>query len=473
MLKFKLFKTDSWKLSLIILAYFSIFSTLDLLRLFSFTQNSNDVAVFDQAVWYFIHGKGFYDSIEGMNHLGVHFSPIFGFLAPIYALFPYPSTLILCQAAAGAVSIIPIFLIAKKIFNDKNTALFFALLFSLNHVLHGVTWDLLNELAYAIPFLLLAYYFFLEEKYVMMWGMLLLAIICKEEIGLTVGFFGLYLSVIGYQKTKKSLVVQGIALFILGMGWSFLCVDFFIPFFRNAPYQYLSSEDRYAVFGAKTLQALLLGIISHPILAIQTAFTLPKTLYCLELLAPLAFISLIAPGPLFMMIPTLSANLLSGAAMMSMTGNRYPAVLIPFIFISAMYGTRKIASRSKTPDKTLRKILRIQFIFTILCTLLFSSTPLSLRISKFPWITSKDQEIRKLISQIPAGALVSAQPDFTGLIPHGCIVKPFYWKGAQYVVMDPFFNQWYQDFKATPKIVYQKGFHLEISRDGLMIFVRH
>lgn len=470
--KFKTNKSNSWKLTLIVLSYFLVFCALDLLRFFSFTQMSNDVAVFDQAMWYFIHGKGFYDSIEGYNHLGVHFSPIFGFLTPIYALFPSPVTLIICQVAAGAVSIIPLFLIARKIFKDEKPALFFALLFSLNHVLQGVTWDLINELAYVIPLLLFAYYFFLEEKYILMWSMLILGMMCKEEIGLTVGFFGLYLAFLGYKESKKSLLLQGFSLFILGMGWSFLCVDVLIPFFRNAPYQYLSSQDRYSMFGANTLQSLLIGILSHPIIAIQTAFTRPKIFYCLELLAPLAFLSLMAPGPLFMTIPSLSANLLSKTSMMSMTGNRYPAVLIPFIFISAMYGTKKMMTRSKTPEKTLNKILKTQLTFTILCTLLFSSTPLRIPF-KIPWITQKDRTIRKLISKIPPGSIVSAQPNFTGLIPHGCFVKPFYQKNAQYLVMDPNFKQWYQDFKVTPKIAYQKKFILKISRDGLMIFVRN
>lgn len=460
------------KAALIALVYFAVFSVLDLLRHFSYVQNSNDVAVFDQSLWWLLHGRGLYNSLEQTSHLGIHWSPVLFLLAPVYALFPSPVTLILCQAAAGALAVFAVFLIAKRVLDDR-AGVTFALLFALYHPLHGVTWDLLNELCYVIPPLLFAFYGLIAERWWLMWLGLFVALLCKEEVGFTVGFFGIYAAALGYKSSQKSLIAQGVALFAIGFAWTFLALDVFIPHFKGGPYRYFTVENRYADFGT-SMGAILIHLAAHPVLLLKTIFTRPKIFYCIELLAPLAFVPLIYPAPLFMAVPSLAANLLSSAAMMSMTGARYPAVIIPFVFVAGIYGTKKLMSRSKDPEKTFRKITRTQLIFTLICTLFFSATPLRVPF-RIPRITAHDAEIRKLIAEIPAGAVVSTQPDFTGHIPHGCDVHPSYRAGAQYILLDPSFPQWYRDSGMTVREISSMKsprYALKDSAGGAMLFIR-
>jgi uncharacterized membrane protein len=472
--------TPQKKLFLLVLAYFIFFSTLDLLRHYSFTQNANDVAVFDQSLWWFLYGKGFYNSLEGISHFAVHNSPILFLLLPIYAVFPSPVTLILCQTLACAIAIVPVFLIASRVFNEK-TGLWYALLFAMYHPLHGVAWDLLNELCYCVAPLLFAFYAFLTRRWGWMWICLLLALACKEELGFVVGFFGLYLFFLGLKQSQKSLFIQGLLLFFLGTSWSFFSVDWLIPHIRHAPYQYFSIENRYAFLG-NSMGGIFVGMIQHPWLVLKIAFTRPKIFYLLELLAPLAFLSLRAPATLFIPIPTIAANLLSSASMMSMVGGRYPAPIIPFVFTSAILGAKKIVQKSSSPQKTLLKILRIQLLFTLLCTLLLSSNPLRLRIVhvggipilgfKIPWITQHDCLVEKVIKKIPPGSIVATQPNFTGHVPHGCLVSPFFRKDAKYVLLDPSFSQWYRDSGMTPSEIKKSGYKLLFFQDGIFLFQR-
>ncbi len=454
----------------LVLVYTCLFSALDLLRHFSYTQNSNDVAAFDQSLWYFIHGNGFYNSIEAMNHLGVHASPILVLLAPLYALFPSPVTLIISQCLACALGIPLVFLIAKQVINEK-AGLAFAVLFALYHPLHGVSWDILNELCYVIPPLFLLFYGFLARNSLLLWMGALLSLLCKEEIGFIVGFFGIFLSLYGLREQRKKIIFHGIGLMIVGFGWTFWALSVLIPHFRGGPYRYFTVEDRYLDFG-QSIGTILYHIITHPFHVIKTILTRQKIFYCLELVAPLAFVPLAAPLFLLIPMPTLLANLLSNAAMMSMVGARYPAALIPFIFIAGIYGTKKMVERAVHPEGALRKILRIQLVCTLLCTLLFSSTPLRLGF-RIPKITKHSQFVSQVLKTIPSGSVVSTQPNFTAHVPHGCVVSPFFRNDADFVVLDSTFSQGYRDSGMIPDQVLEAGYRMKIDVDGILLFTRN
>lgn len=462
-----MFKKSSSKVIGLIMIYTLVFFVFALLKHFSYSQNSNDVAVFDQSAWNFIHGKNLYNSIEEMNHLGVHNSPVLYLIAPIYALFPSPVTLIFLQCLATGLGIGLVYLIAKKVIHEK-AGLMFALLFSLYHPLHGVTWDILNELAYVIAPLLLMFYAYLLDRPALLWLGAGLALLCKEEIGFVVGFFGAFLVVRGILQKSKSWQTHGILLALIGLGWSFFSLEVVIPYFRNGPYQYFSSENRYAEFG-NSITGILLGMLTNPIHVIRTVFTFPKPFYCLELLAPLAFFSLKSPAALWVALPILGANLLSNASMMSMVGARYPAAILPFVFVSAIYGVKKTLSLAADSNQSLTKIFKIQLVFTLLCTLLFSSTPLRIPF-KIPRLTSHTAQVARLIRRIPAGSTVSTQANFTAHIPHGCFVSSFYRKGAEYVLLDLAFSQWYQDSQMTPMEIQKKEYQLLVSKNGLLLF---
>jgi len=457
------------KISILVLVYTVVFSTLDLLRHFSYSQISNDVAAFDQSLWFFTHGRGFWNSIEAMNHFGMHASPIFFLILPIYSLFPSPVTLIVLQCFATALSIPVIFLIARKVLNEK-LGLHFALLLALYHPLHGVSWDIVNELAYVIAPLLLTFYGILSERYSLLWIGSLLAMACKEEIGLVIGFLGIWLIYHGFKSKNKPVLLHGAALTVVGFGWTVFCLTTLIPHFRGGPYRYFTMENRYETFG-NSLGSILLHLITRPDQVILTAFALPKIFYLLELLLPLGFLSLLAPGFLWMALPTAAANLLSNASMMSMVGARYPAAMIPFIFIAAVFGVKKVIDHSQNPQISLRRIVTVQLILTILSTLLFSSTPLRIGF-KIPRITHHTRKVEAFIRQIPAGSIVATQPNFTAHFAHGCLVSSFFRADADSVLIDPYYPQWYRDSQMDPIKLWDHHFKLKKAEEGILLFTR-
>lgn len=458
----------TWKkLFLLLGLYAAVFIVLDLLRHFSYCQNSNDVATFDQSLWYFLHGKGFYNSIENKNHFAIHNSPILFLLAPIYALWQTPVTIIILQCLACASGILLVFLIAKRFFDEK-TALFFAGLFALYHPLHGVTWDISNELCYVITPLFLAYYGFLTRRLGWLWIGAILAMACKEEIGFVISFFGIYILIIGILKSEKPLKVHGLLLMLLGASWSIFSVSMLIPHFRREPYQYFSSENRYAEFGSSIPQ-ILFHVLTEPLRAFAVIFTRPKIFYVLEIFLPLGFLSWLAPASLWMTIPTFAINLLSNSAMMSMVGARYPAAIIPFVFVSAMQGYKKLIDKSTAPLKTRRKTIKTLLALTLACTLLFNSTPLRLGF-KIPKIRAHEALVRKILGEIPAGTIIATQPNFTAHVRHGALVSPFYRPDADVVLLDPTYAQWYRDSRMTLSEIIKKGYLLTDSKDGIFLF---
>src|SRR5262249_12273478 len=81
--------------------------------------------------------------------LGVHFSPILYLIAPLYALFPSTSTLLILNSVLIPLCAWPMFLIARTLLGSDVKALIVAMLYLLHPcVLNACIWDF-HEIAFA------------------------------------------------------------------------------------------------------------------------------------------------------------------------------------------------------------------------------------------------------------------------------------------------------------------------------------
>ncbi len=331
----------------LILAYIAFFAALTVLKHDAFQTTAFDLGNVDQAVWNTRHGRPFaMTNIEGLtNRLGTHVEPILLPISLLYFLWSDPRLLLLLQTVIIALGAWPVYLLSKHA-NEQMAkgqkgkgaigsasyvlAFTFALVYLLIPALQSANTFDFHAVALAPTFFLLAFYFLETER----WGAFalfaVLTMSCKEDMPLLVVMMGLYALVV-----RRNWRV-GLATIVVAAVWFVLAVGVIMPHFDPGGVAPLA--NRYAYLGDSPLE-IVLTMITQPGLVVSHLLTTENLGYLRDLLAPVAFLSLLAPQVLVLATPILLANLLSTNGLMrQLEGFHYGATLVPIVVVSAAYG---------------------------------------------------------------------------------------------------------------------------------------
>jgi len=93
---------------------------LSLRQRWAMFQFDDDLANYDQVIWNTTQGRWFASTtIEHANNwFGDHFSPVVALFVPLYLIRPTPDWLLLAQAAALALGVLPLFAFARRELGD-------------------------------------------------------------------------------------------------------------------------------------------------------------------------------------------------------------------------------------------------------------------------------------------------------------------------------------------------------------------
>ena len=389
-----------------------------------------DFGIYSHGFWNAIQGNGFYNSPEGMDHLGSHASPILYLLLPFYALFPSPVTLLVLQALALASAAIPVYLLCHRNFSSLNALLITAafllnpFLTSLNHQFHAIT--------FAMPLLLWAFHFLQDRKTTAFLITLVLAMSCKENVGLLAFFLGLYILL---QPGRRYL---GMVTALLGLIWLIVAIEIIIPSHLGGLGE--NTMTRFSHLG-RSWWEILLSPILRPSAFWTTLFTAERGLYLLKLLLPFLFLPLLAPRELLILFPVLMQNLLSNHEPMISGSFHYEAMLLPvlfFAFLAALKKGQVLCEGLKKRRAPFFLFRRPKLVLSLFLTLLVFSLPamhlfmgrgISLNIEEHP----RGEEISALVKLVPQGeSLVSPryfQPHLSRRTISACLEdskKPFH-----------------------------------------------
>ena len=122
------------RLLLAMLIYTLFFSTVAIIKHYTFLTLGFDLSIFDQAFWSTLFKQRlFYETGDlsfnpGGSFFGVHFSPILFLLLPFYAIYPSAETLLVMHSAILALGLVPIYWMARERLGKK-FALAFASLY--------------------------------------------------------------------------------------------------------------------------------------------------------------------------------------------------------------------------------------------------------------------------------------------------------------------------------------------------------
>jgi uncharacterized membrane protein len=318
-------------------AYAVGFSALSILRHRAFQTGRFDLGNMVQAVWSTAHGNPL--QITGLrgdqiSRLAAHFDPILIALAPLWLVWPSPDLLLVVQAIAIALGALPVFWLGRKHLRSERAGLGFALAYLLYPATQWLTLNEFHPVALATPLLLFAFWFLDDDRLVPFALCAIAAAASKEEIGLVVAGFGIWYAL------ARHRVGVGLVIAALGLAWSVIAIAVVIPHFHTAGES--DFYGRYSEVGGSPA-GIVKTTFTHPSRIAHAAFTGRDLRYVLQLVLPLAGLSLLAPLVLIAALPELALNLLSATPTQTSIHFHYTAGLIPPLVIAAVLGAKRLS----------------------------------------------------------------------------------------------------------------------------------
>lgn len=347
----------------LILLFIGFFSYLHLIRHNSLHSNYYDLAIMDQTVYNTYRGRILeLTNPEGINNfkrMAIHNDIILALLAPFYIIFSGPQTLLVIQTIIIALGALPIYLLSKLILKSKYIGVIFVFTYLMYPPLQRANNFDFHAVMLATSFLLFMFYFFWTKKYWVSILFFVLSIISKEEISLTTAAFAFLMAIFALKEHDRKKLFFSSLIFIVSIFWFAISIWLIIPYFRGGQHFALT---RYKSLGDGPTE-IIKNVFTKPGMYISLIFNFKNLKYLFLLISPIAFFSLLSPIYLLIAAPEFMINFLSTHWQMRGIDNHYAAVIIPFVFISAIFGVKEIIKR-KILD--VKKISILLIIFTLI-----------------------------------------------------------------------------------------------------------
>lgn len=380
-------------LGLMILVYISYFSWFTVLRYQTLYAHYYDLGIMHQTVYntFMSLKTGDYSrfleltnphGFDQVKRMAVHNDMFLALLAPFYFIYSGPETLLIIQTIAVALGAVAVYGIGRIVFeNIKHVhliALFFSFAYLMYPALQRANQFDFHAVVIATPLLLFMYYWYLKKNYVGSMLCALFALLTKEQIGLTVAFFGLFV-LFQFVKNKeyklknRQVIIFAFALLAFGTGWFILSMTKIIPYFRQGAH---FAIDYFGDFGDSP-KNVFIGLVKNPLLVLQYIFRKETYEYMYKILGPVVFLSIFSPIHFAIAVPELAINILSKSEAMRDIYFHYTAVVTPFVMISAIYGMRFLLLKTHL-KKQARLVIGIGVSVVFLFSFLLSPLPYAL-----------------------------------------------------------------------------------------------
>ena len=199
---------------LLSIGYALFFIVYTVSKHYSFHSYAFDLGWYNQVFYTLVHkGWPFITLHTPLSHFSNHFEIIFYLLAPFYALFQNPVTLLILQSMFLASSAVPLYLIAKKRLNNNFLSIIISIVFLLFPALHGLNTYDFHGLVFFIPIFFFMFYFLETKRMKLFWLFFVLALITREDTPVTLIGVGLYIYfIMKNQKLGISISVSSISI---------------------------------------------------------------------------------------------------------------------------------------------------------------------------------------------------------------------------------------------------------------------
>ena len=300
-----------------------------------------DIGHFANEVAQFVKTGSLYSTILNRHILADHFNPNLLLFYPFFKVYPSFLWLTAFQIAAFLSCVFVLIRIGKQVIpHDQDWLVFIAPALFLIHNLVALT--VLHQTqpsAFSLPFILLAFSFAIDKKYIKMFVVLLFLLGFKENLALVWISLGVFFMV------HLNKIKTGIFLIIMGIIFGILVYFIIMPYFDDGNYPH--HIGRFGPFSLIT-QKIFLVTVS---------------------LISVGFLPLLTPKSLLYILPAFGIALVSKAPTMLTFNNHYQDIPLTILFVSVIYGIESLSTGKswlfRINKKYLEHIAVIAFVVII------------------------------------------------------------------------------------------------------------
>jgi uncharacterized membrane protein len=319
-------------------AWAALFAWLSVARHDAFWTGRFDLGNMTQAIWSTLHGRPLESTDvagEQISRLAAHVDPLLLVALPAYVVWPDPRALLVVQAIAVALGAFPAYWLARRWIGEPRLALAVPAAYLLYPPIQWAVVTEMHAVTLVTPLLLLAVWAAEERRDVVLAVAVVLALLGKEQVGLTVAALGVWLWVARGRRGAGGALAAG------GLAWTILAVGVIQP---------LASGDaespfagRYDTLGGSP-SAALWTCLTRPWEAAAVAVDHGLLSYLAALLLPLLLLPLASPGLALVAVPEIALNLLSDWPAQHTVQYHYTAVVAPIMIAASAGGLARIAN---------------------------------------------------------------------------------------------------------------------------------
>jgi len=432
----KLKQRGRLKVAAAILVYTAALSWYTVSKHNSFSTYAWDLGIFHQSFWTTVNrGMIFYNTceqhlVESGSFFGVHFSPILFLLVPFYYIHQSPVTLLVLQSLILGLSAYPLYLIAKTRLPEE-TAATLAAVYLLNPALHGVNsydFHVQSMLPLILNYLLL---YTLRWDTKRMVAASILALSVQEQVVVVMLSYVAYLVVhrklqgtnLREKAALRSDIAPILAVLAVTVLWWTLSASVVNHYNPDVP-KHLKAGQNFAILEVDSPTQVPLRVITRPGKAFRAVSYdwFDKNVYVLSLFTPSLFLGLLSPATLIPAVPWFAVSVLSNYPPYYRLGFQYPALVLPFIYVSLIKGLERLSSSLKQGDGVSVKaiVTGLIVIHAASCVALSPLSPFTDGFSLSPAYIKpaageRSQRLTEMLALIPPEASVLTQDN---IFPH-------------------------------------------------------
>ena len=453
----------SWAAPVMLVAFTAVSIFLAFRQHAAFQTGLYDLGSYTQVVWNISRGAGFTTSLGPTNYLTNHFSLLLVLIAPLFSIWPDARTLMVVQSIALTMTIVPGYLILRR--RHPLIAPIFVLAFILSPLLHQTVAAEFHGVMLAAPFMAWAFYALYMRRTRMLFVALGLALLAREDVGLYVASFGLFIML-----CRKGQRLIGLALTMLGGLWVVVIISWAMPSLGTAYHHW----KVFSSLGGNSLSEMASNVIHDPMRLVSAILTTSKLKAFVSFIAPFAGLPIVALGYVLLWLPVVLVYLISNASGSGLLNSWRLAPFLPLLWgsIAAVF--------VRLRPRWLAGAMTALMIATLIGFLTLSPFPGGGQFDPAIYQVSEHTQVgEQIVASIPPDVSVAAQNGLAAHLATRTQIKLFPWydhaRPPELIVLDANTPNLYplraDQFKAAlADLQMDPAFDISREQDGYFVF---
>ncbi|MCE2532329.1 MAG: DUF2079 domain-containing protein [Acidimicrobiia bacterium] len=399
-------------------------------------QAGTELALFNQSIWQVSEGFRPQSTLVGGDYLARNGAFIIYPLSVLVRWLPITTTVLVVQASALALGIVPLWRIARRRADLKVApAAAVALAYAAYAALHNANLSGFHPETLAVPALLGAVYYGLGARWTPFGVLVAVVLACRSELGWMVLVLGVVLATelrpratgtedlerqhslwrVPARVGRSLLAISGrhsrtaLIWAFVGLLWSLLATETIQPLLAGGEFPHLA---RYAEYGDSSTADVIWGILRQPHVFLGNLVTQENFVLMVTLLAPVLFLPLVELRYLMPAVPFFVVQLASDAPQ-ALLAETVPVAV--FVLVATTFALRRAGAMLVRRVRVNRRLV----VTLLLASVIFFVRDAASSPFHTPWQWTRDAADADRLAateQIPDDAAVRASPQLLPLL---------------------------------------------------------